>query len=82
MTWPWHRFVDYRAPYRRPLLGVLLTDDDDIGGNQEPPKDSPQACRLGEAIGNIALDHKKVEVAAVVCVATRARTEQDHLRWR
>lgn len=41
-------------------------------GDQQPPKDTSRAQGLDEAIGDIALDHEKVEVAAVVRIPARS----------
>lgn len=79
MTWPWLIASWTNVPLTGAHLSAYcsLTTTTSAGINSRP-----RTCPKREAIGNVALDHEKVEVAAVVGVATRTGAEQDHLRWR
>jgi len=54
--------MDEAATYLAPALGVLATDDDDIGRDPQIAQRAMEANRLLGLVGDFRLDYEEVDV--------------------
>jgi hypothetical protein len=70
------------APYLTPTVGVLATDDDDVGWYAQIAQGAMEAHRLLRLVDDVRLDDKEINIAVRPGFATSVRAEQDHLGVR
>jgi hypothetical protein len=71
--------MDNPAADLPPTIGVLATDDDDIGWEAEVAEGAMKAHRLLGLIGDLRLDDEKIHIAAGTGLPAGMRTEENHL---
>jgi len=74
--------VDNATAHISPAIGVLATDDDDIGWQTQIAQRAMEANRLLSLVGDLWLNDKEVDIAVKSCLPTGVGAEQDHLGIR
>jgi hypothetical protein len=74
--------MDKAPAHLTPPIGVLPTDDDDVGRHAQVPQGAMKTNRLLSLVGDLRLDHKEVDIAVGIGFPPGVRTEQDHLGVR
>lgn len=74
--------MDETTPHLTPALGVVATDDKDVGRHTQVAQGAVESHRLLGLVIDLRLDDKEADVGMSACLATGVRPEQDHARIR
>jgi hypothetical protein len=71
--------MDKTSAHLTPTVGVLATDDNDIGRHAQISQGAMKTNRLLSLVVDLRLDNEKVDIAAGTALSAGVGTEQDDL---